>query len=131
MAKTNHLEALAAAAGALAAVGLLVLIMLVVEARPAGATFPGKNGKIAYHGSDGNDFEIYTIKAGGGGRVQLTHNTRYDTEPSYSPNGKRIAYAGFDGNDFEIYTIKAGGGGKFNVTHNTTNDFSPSWRSRQ
>ncbi len=49
MARTNHWGALATAAEALVAVGLLLLIMLVVvEARPAEATFPGKPGKIAY-----------------------------------------------------------------------------------
>jgi Tol biopolymer transport system component len=66
------------------AVGLLLLIMLVVvEAQPAEATFPGKSGKIAYDGSDGQDSEIYTINSGGGGRVQLTDNSRDDTEPSW------------------------------------------------
>jgi hypothetical protein len=39
MAKTKHFGPLAAAAGALVAVGLVVLIMLVVEVRPAEATF--------------------------------------------------------------------------------------------
>jgi hypothetical protein len=53
---------LAAAAGALAAVEFLVLMMLVVvDVGPAGATFPGKNSKIAYSGYDGHDSEIYTI----------------------------------------------------------------------
>jgi hypothetical protein len=65
MAKTKHFGPLAAAAGALVAVGLVVLIMLVVEVRPAEATFPGKPGKIAYAGRDATDFEIYTIKPGG------------------------------------------------------------------
>src|SRR5215217_125334 len=76
------------------------------------------------------DFEIYTINTGGGGRVQLTHNTTFDEHPSYSPNGKKIAYAGEDGKDWEIYTINAGGGSRFNVTDNTTDDFEPSWGSR-
>src|SRR5215208_6357909 len=68
MAKTYHWGALAAAAGTLVAVGLVVLIMLVVvEAGPAEATFPGKPGKIAYEGKDGanGDYEIYTINPGG------------------------------------------------------------------
>jgi hypothetical protein len=41
-------------------------MLMVVEARPAEATFPGKPGKIAYSGSDGNDTEIYTINPDGG-----------------------------------------------------------------
>jgi hypothetical protein len=81
IAKTNHLGALAAAVGAFVAVGLLLLML--VDVRPAEATFPGKPGKIAYEGNDGNDAEIYTINVGGGGRVQLTDNATDDYEPSW------------------------------------------------
>ena len=60
---------LAAAGAALVGVGLLVL-MLVVQARPAGATFPGPNGKIAYAADDGGsggiDSDIYAIDPTGG-----------------------------------------------------------------
>jgi TolB protein len=68
--------------------------------------------KIAFQGYDGQDKEIYTINAGGGGRLQVTNNTTKDGEPSYSPSGKKIAYEGYDGQDKEIYTINAGGGGR-------------------
>jgi len=40
------------------------------------------NGKkIAFQGYDGNDNEIYTIKAGGGGRIPVTDNSTRDFEP--------------------------------------------------
>jgi hypothetical protein len=65
MTKTNHLGALAAASGTLVVVGLVVLIMVVVEASPAEATFPANPGKIAYSAHHGQDFEIYTINPGG------------------------------------------------------------------
>jgi hypothetical protein len=86
MAKTNHWGAPVAAAGTLMAVGLVLLIMLVVvEVRPAEATFPGKSGKIAYSGEEATnaDYEIYSIKVGGGGRVQVTDNARGDYAPSW------------------------------------------------
>jgi Tol biopolymer transport system component len=127
MAKRNPWGALAAAAGTLLAVGLLVLIMVVVEAHPAEATFPGKPGKIADVSSDGQDTEIYTINVGGGGKVPVTENPFDDYHPSYSPNGKKIAYTGYDGNDFEIYTINAGGGKGVPLTDNTTDDDWPSY----
>src|SRR5215217_4401247 len=95
MAKTNHLRALEAA-GTLVAVGLVVLIMVVVEASPAEATFPANPGKIAYSGHHGQDFEIYTINSGGGGKVQLTDNSTDDGGLSYSPSAKKIAYSGRD-----------------------------------
>src|SRR5215217_6387535 len=126
--RLNHLRAAlltAAAAGLLAAVGLVV----VLYAQPAEAKFPGKPGKIAYQGYDGNDSEIYTIKPGGGGKVKLTDNATDDSEPSYSPSGKKIVYSGEDGPnaDFEIYTINAGGGGKFKVTDNSTEEYYSSY----
>jgi hypothetical protein len=86
MTKTNHWGALATAAGTLVAVGLVVLIMLVVvEARPAEATFPGKPAKIVYSGKDApkGDFEIYTINPGGGGRFNVTDNATGDYTPSW------------------------------------------------
>jgi WD40-like Beta Propeller Repeat len=132
MVKTNTLGALAAAAGVLVAVGLLMLLMS--EPHPAGAILlPGLRGKIAYQGYDGHDREIYTINPGGWGKFNVTNNNTDDENPAYSPSGKKIAYSGYDGNDWEIYTINAGGGGgggRVRLTDNSTNDFAPSWRNR-
>src|SRR5215203_4903090 len=113
----------AVAAGLLAAVGLLV----VLYAQPAEANFPGKPGKIAFSQDDGQDFEIYTIKADGGGKKQLTDNSTDDRSPAYSPSGKKIAYTGDEGQDYEIYTINSGGGGKLPVTDNSSDDFNPDY----
>ena len=98
--KTVRLDNLRAALLAVAAAGLLVAVGLVVlYAQPAEANYPGKPGKIAYTGYDGNDPEIYTIKTDGGGKLQLTDNGKANDQPAYSPGGKRIAYAGYDGSD--------------------------------
>src|SRR5215208_397097 len=133
MTKTNHLRALEAASGTLVAVGLVVLIMVVVEASPAEATFPANPGKIAYSGYDGQDFKIYTINVGGGARFNVTDNSTDEYYSSYSPSGKKIAYSGQDGanGDYEIYTINPGGGSKVQLTDNSTDDdgglsYSPS-----
>ena len=115
--------------------GLLVLMLVVVQARPVGATFPGQNGKIAYAVDDGSsggmDSEIYTSNPTGG-KVQVTYNITGKDEfgPDYSPDGKKIAYSGSSKTDYEIYTINVGGGGKSRVTNNDTLDDYPSWGSR-
>ena len=109
---THQLGAVATAAGTLVAVGLLML-MEMVEAGPAGATFPGKNGRIAYSSYDApfpkGDLEIYTINARGGDKFQLTHNDVDEEWPTYSPSGKRIAYAPIEGVG-GIYSIRLAGG---------------------
>ena len=129
--RLNHLRAgllAVAAAGLLAAVGLVV----VLYAQPAEANYPGKPGKIAYSGLDApnGDYEIYTIDPNGGGKKQLTDNSTNDIEPAYSPSGKKIVYSGRDGpnGDYEIYTINSGGGGKKALTDNsTTGEYEPSY----
>jgi TolB protein len=131
MAKANRGGALAAIAGALAGVGFLVL-MLMVGGRPAEATFPGKNGKIAFVGYGGRGiYNIYTINPGGRGKFRVTENRTGSVDssipPSWSPNGKRIAYTGYDGHDSEIFTISATGGSRFNVTDNKTDDLWPTY----
>jgi Tol biopolymer transport system component len=112
----------------------------------AEATFPGKNGRIAYAsyvdrcrlcivGYPGHDPEIYTINASGKDKIQLTRNNKNEFDLSYSPNGKRIVYASLpgleDNAESDIYTINAVGSGKTQVT-NTDNahEIHPSWRSR-
>src|SRR5918995_5828002 len=129
IAKTNRLGLLAAVVGLLVAVGLLVL-MVVVEAQPAGATFPGKNGKITYVTLTApRGEEIYTITPDGSGKFRVTNTKNTDEErPDYSPDGKKIAYVGCPyRSDCEIYTISATGGKPFNVTNNDTRDSLPSY----
>ena len=63
--------------------GRLDAIVVVVEARPAEATFPSKLGNIASAGRDAtDDTEIYKINAGGGSKFKVTDNGTGGYEPS-------------------------------------------------
>src|SRR5919112_6754534 len=129
IAKTNRLGLLAAVVGLLAAVGLLVL-MVVVEAQSAGATFPGKNGKITYVTLTApRGEEIYTINPDGSGRFRVTNTKNTDEQrPDYSPDGKKIAYVGCPNkSDCEIYIVPAHEGKPVQVTNNNTLDHEPSF----
>ena len=94
------------------------------------ANYPGKPAKIAFAGFDGNDQEIYTINASGGGKKQLTDNSTPDEYPYYSPSGKRIAYVNDAGTDEDIWTIQPSGGGRQQVTDNGGLDRDPYWGSQ-
>src|SRR5215212_885568 len=89
VAKSSHLVALATAvATALAAVGVLGL----VEVLPAEATFPGKNGKIAFQSDRGGNYEIYTMNKNGKKIDNLTTNPADDEDPAFSADRKEIAF---------------------------------------
>jgi Tol biopolymer transport system component len=115
-----------------AAVLAACAVVLLAVSGKAGATFPGKNGRIAYSAfverTTGD--AIYTIAPGGAGKTKVTRGYL----PSSSPNGKRIAHSLYKPNNIfqsDIYTIDASGGGRIRVT-NTDNAFvrGPSWGSR-
>jgi Tol biopolymer transport system component len=108
----NHLGVvLAVAAGTLVAGGLLLLMLLVVV-EPAGAAFPGQNGKIAFASYRAGGLDIYTINSNGtGDPVRLTNNPAHDREPAWSPDrgplpgGNKIAFTSDRDGAYEIYTM--------------------------
>src|SRR5215211_4828691 len=129
MAKTKHFGALAAAVGALLAVALLVLMLVLVNPQTAGAALPGTNGRIAYAGYVPGrlDLEIFTISATGGTPSQLTDNLTNDFSPCYSPDGNTIGYIGptASGDQIftnQIFTMPDTGGQRQQVTPDTVDN---------
>ena len=67
-----------------AAVLMACAVALSAVSEKAEATFPGKNGRIAYTDWDaGKDYEIYTINPDGSGKRQLTNNNADESGPSW------------------------------------------------
>lgn len=90
-----------------AAVGTFAL--LACGTVPAHATFPGKNGRIAFvFGPD-----IYTMNADGSDVRQLTNmgDTNSASWESWSPDGKKIVFCEFPAPDFvgQLWTMDADG----------------------
>jgi TolB protein len=101
----------------------LLVAAVAAGTKPAQAAFPGKNGKIAFtRDPDGyrgrKDPEIYTVRFDGGNLKPLTNNTMLDTDPAFSPDGKRIAFSQSPKRFYysNIFFMKADGSGKTLVT---------------
>ena len=75
-------------------VPVVALIVLGgVTATPAGATFPDKNGLIAFQADTGDGYQVYTVRPNGKELRQVTHVDGKATTPDWSPDGRWIAFS--------------------------------------
>jgi Tol biopolymer transport system component len=133
MTRTTHLGALTAAAGVLVAVGMLGLTMVALV-DPAGAAFPGKNGKMVFSSNRDGNYEIYTMNSDRSGppsswNVQrLTNNPKDDTDPAFSADGSQIAFVSERDGNSEIYTMNSDGSGVQRATNEPGGiDYAPAF----
>jgi Tol biopolymer transport system component len=95
---------------------------------PAHATFPGGNGKIAFHTNrDAGNFDIYTVNVNGTGATRLTTSGGEDLLPAWSPDGTKIAFVSTRDGNYEIYTMNANGTNQLRITTNAIDDVQPVW----
>jgi hypothetical protein len=96
-------------------------------AAPAHATFPGADGKIAFHSNRDGNFEIYAMEPDGSSQTRLTTNSAVDLTPSWSPDGAKIAFVSTRDSNLEIYTMNANGSGQSRITTSAFEEAQPDW----
>src|SRR3954454_24966360 len=117
---------------------IVVLVMFVsvaVVAPSAHATFPGKNGKIAFSSDrDAGKFEVWTTNPDGSDPNELTTDPSALAEPAWSPDGRKVAFAACRGRapesaycNTDIYVMNADGSGQTRLTHDPAYDANPAW----
>lgn len=100
----------------------LLVFVLIVCAFPAVAAKPVVNGKIAFVSDrDGNE-EIYVMNPDGSGQTRLTFDSDEDTDPAWSPDGRRIAFTKRQ----QIFVMNADGSGATQLTSQGFNE-NPAW----
>jgi Tol biopolymer transport system component len=105
-----------------------LVVVLATPTKRAEAAFPGKNGKIAFMCVRGGYSEICTMNANGDNKTQLTNNNRvYDSNPVFSPDGKKIAFASDRSGTWDIFIMSANGTDLKRVTTSESNEAVPAW----
>jgi TolB protein len=97
---------------------------------PAGATFPGENGKIVFVSDRSGSWQLYTIDSDGRNMTQITDLAKTDFDgwlPSFSPDGKQIAFCYVSGDAVEIFVINPNGSGMKQLTNDGGFDCFPHW----
>jgi TolB protein len=109
---------------------LVVVVCLIagaalVAASPVSATFPGKNGKIAFVSDRSGNDEIYVMEPDGSGLTNITNNAASDRGPVWSPDGKHIAFVRTINKNDDIWVMNADGSGQKQLTSLPSAEFSP------
>ena len=99
---------------ALGLVAVAFTASVLAAARPAHATFPGADGKIAFSTDNTNDgngpSDIFTVNANGSSETQLTHGEfGRASDPNWSRDGSQILFAGDAGGTSQLYVMNADG----------------------
>ena len=105
----------------------VVLLVLVASTAPAGAAFPGKNGKIAYVKENFRTSGIFTMNPDGSEQTKI--GSGYS--PSWSADGQKVVFERFTGGeedfDANIFVMDADGSDVEQVTSGEGYDSSPSF----
>src|SRR5262245_2898941 len=90
--------------------------------------------KIVYHSRlPGRNNEIVVVSSAGGAPTRLTRNKASDSNPTWSPDGRRIAFesnrrgGGRRYEDSDVYVMKADGTGVRELTFANAFDGDPAW----
>ena len=111
---------------------LASIVVVVAASESAQASFPGRNGKIAFEKTPKGSriSHIFAINPDGTGRTQLTRNRRYDNYgPAWSPDGKKVLFYRMSGGGRtgEIFMMNRDGSNARRLTSNSVHDYGPSW----
>jgi len=104
----------------------VVALLVLMFAPVASATFPGRNGKIAYTTPKQ---QMAVVKVDGSGRKVLTDisGAGFLEAPMFSADGQWIVFDGDPGGNTDLFVMKADGSHLRRITHNTAYEWSPSW----
>ncbi len=87
------------------------------------------DGQLVYYAvpASGTDGEIFKINTDGTGVIQLTDNTGYELETSWSPDGTKVLFVSNASGNREIYFMDVDGNNWVQLTNNPAEDAGPAW----
>ena len=86
-----------------------LMLLMLVSANPAHATFPGRNGLIAFQAQTDAGVQIFTVRSNGHDLRQITHIDGDAVVPDWSPDGKEYVYLQASGGKTNLAKVETSG----------------------
>lgn len=103
----------------------LALLAFLVALTPASAA--ARAPLVVFQSSATGSFDIWTVGLDGSGARDLTETKAYDSDPSWSPDGRRIVFSSYRSGRAQVWVMKADGSGLRRLTHDHAYDVEPAW----
>jgi Lysyl oxidase/WD40-like Beta Propeller Repeat len=87
-------------------------------------TWSAKRSRIAFVG-DTDD--LYLVEPSGRGRRRLTSSPAIESQPAWSPDGRRLAYVALEGESTDLYVLDVASGTIVRLTQDLNLESAPTW----
>lgn len=139
------LNRLSSAVTVTASVGMLILLALIINvvasqlqdtstgavvteatsSLPSPENVSAENRLLAFASDQTGNSDIYTVHPDGSGMTNLTNHPAHDSNPVWSPDGKRIAFESDRDGFRQIYLMNADGSDVIQLTHDQSDHYLP------
>ena len=102
-------------------------LCLLACAATAPAVAAEEQAPVLFVSNRGGNAQIHLMRADGAGDQALTKTAQENTEPAWSPDGKRVAFTSYRDGNAEIYVMNADGSQPRRLTQHATSDNAPAW----
>jgi len=106
---------------------VLALLGPILSAHEAGATVPGRNGRIAFTSFRHGQWDVYTMRSDGASVRNVTDTRWLKTSPSWSPDGRWIVFSGERHGPSDLFAVRANGNDLTRLTESRRSESWPAW----
>jgi Tol biopolymer transport system component len=111
---------------------IAVIGAALLPTSPAGASFPGRNGRIvfeSYRGSQAGEeyFDLFSLTGSGSDLMQLTNSPGVDFDADVSADGKHIVFISTRTGEYQVYVMRSDGSNVRQLTDAPGTKTFPAW----